>query len=102
MAPTALTVLSVARTGCNVTAMASDYSDAQIERVVDHVVVEHGTVPNDELYHSLVAGSVNLSIAATRSRCASGCTVTAASAKSSPAPPSVVAMTGSPADAASR
>ena len=46
-----------------VATLASDYSDAgasTVERVVDHVVVEHGTVPNDELYHALVPGSVNL------------------------------------------
>jgi len=30
-----------------------------IERVVDQVVVEHGTVPNDELYLQLRAGSSN-------------------------------------------
>ena len=29
-------------------------------RPVDAVVVEHGTLPNDELYHALVPGSVNL------------------------------------------
>ncbi len=46
-----------------VATLASDYSDtgaSTVERVVDHVVVEHGTVPNDELYHALVPGSVNL------------------------------------------
>ncbi|MEQ6902086.1 NADH:flavin oxidoreductase [Nocardioides sp. YIM 152588] len=43
-----------------VAVLASDYADAPIERVVDHVVVEHGTVPNDELYHDLVPGSSNL------------------------------------------
>ena len=43
--------------------LASDYSDdpaSVLEREVDHVVVEHGTLPNDELYLSLVAGSTNL------------------------------------------
>jgi NADPH-dependent 2,4-dienoyl-CoA reductase/sulfur reductase-like enzyme len=43
-----------------VATLASDYVDAALERAVDHVVVEHGTVPNDELYHALVPGSVNL------------------------------------------
>jgi len=43
-----------------VATLSSDYADAPLERVVDHVVVEHGTVPNDELYHALVPGSSNL------------------------------------------
>ncbi len=43
-----------------VATLASDYADAVLERVVDHVVVEHGTLPNDELYHALVPGSTNL------------------------------------------
>lgn len=43
-----------------VATLASDYSEVQVARTVDHVVVEHGTVPNDELYVDLVAGSVNL------------------------------------------
>jgi len=38
----------------------SDHADRYVERVVDHVVVEQGTVANDELYHELVPGSVNL------------------------------------------
>ena len=37
----------------------SEYADRYLERVVDAVVVERGTRPNDELYHQLVAGSVN-------------------------------------------
>ena len=40
--------------------LISEYSDVVLERVVDHVVVEHGTMPADELYHALVPGSVNL------------------------------------------
>lgn len=41
--------------------LASEYAPgADVERHVDHVVVEHGTTPNDELYHDLVPGSVNL------------------------------------------
>jgi 2,4-dienoyl-CoA reductase-like NADH-dependent reductase (Old Yellow Enzyme family) len=38
----------------------SDHADRYVERTVDHVVVEQGTTPNDELYHDLVPGSVNL------------------------------------------
>jgi N-methyl-L-proline demethylase len=37
----------------------SDYTDVELEREVDHVVVEHGTLPNDELYLDLVAHSTN-------------------------------------------
>lgn len=40
--------------------LASDYSDLVVEREVDHVVVEHGTTPNDELYVDLKTGSTNL------------------------------------------
>lgn len=47
-------------TGRLVATLSSEYADAPHERVVDHVVVEHGTVPNDELYLDLVAGSRNL------------------------------------------
>ena len=44
-----------------VAVLASDYlPGAEVERLVDHVVVEHGTVPNDELYLDLVAASRNL------------------------------------------
>lgn len=43
-----------------VATLASDYTDQPLERVVDHVVVEHGTVPNDELYQELVPASTNL------------------------------------------
>jgi 2,4-dienoyl-CoA reductase-like NADH-dependent reductase (Old Yellow Enzyme family) len=38
----------------------SDHADRYVERTVDHVVVEQGTTANDELYHDLVPGSVNL------------------------------------------
>ena len=38
----------------------SEYAGTETHRVVDAVVVEHGTLPNDELYLDLVAGSVNL------------------------------------------
>lgn len=43
-----------------VATLGSDYTDRTWTRSVDAVVVEHGTVANDELYFSLVAGSVNL------------------------------------------
>ena len=37
----------------------SEAADREIERIVDHVVVEQGTVPNDELYFGLLPGSTN-------------------------------------------
>ena len=37
----------------------SEHADLYPQRVVDHVVVEQGTRPNDELYHGLVPGSRN-------------------------------------------
>jgi 2,4-dienoyl-CoA reductase-like NADH-dependent reductase (Old Yellow Enzyme family)/thioredoxin reductase len=37
----------------------SEYAEESLSRVVDHVVVEHGTLPNDELYLDLVPHSVN-------------------------------------------
>jgi 2,4-dienoyl-CoA reductase-like NADH-dependent reductase (Old Yellow Enzyme family) len=40
--------------------LASDYTERRWERVVDRVVVEHGTLPVDDLYLDLVPGSVNL------------------------------------------
>lgn len=40
--------------------LASDYTDRTWQRQVDTIVVEHGTLPNAELYHALVPGSVNL------------------------------------------
>jgi hypothetical protein len=40
--------------------LANAYSDAPVERTVDDVVVEHGTVPVDELYDELKSGSRNL------------------------------------------
>ena len=40
--------------------LADDYAGTEQRRVVDQVVVEHGTLPNDELYRELVPGSVNL------------------------------------------
>ncbi|WP_328766859.1 hypothetical protein [Streptomyces sp. NBC_00286] len=38
----------------------SEYTEAETERIVDQVVVEHGTLPNDELYVDLLPGSTNL------------------------------------------
>ncbi|MCH1866228.1 FAD-dependent oxidoreductase [Nocardioides sp. CFH 31398] len=40
--------------------LGSDYTDRTWRREVDAVVVEHGTVPADDLYHRLVPGSTNL------------------------------------------
>lgn len=37
----------------------SEYADLEVTRVVDQVVVEHGTLPVADLYHDLVAGSRN-------------------------------------------
>ena len=42
-----------------VAVLGSDYTDRVVERAVDHVVVEHGTLPNDELYLDLVPQSTN-------------------------------------------
>jgi 2,4-dienoyl-CoA reductase-like NADH-dependent reductase (Old Yellow Enzyme family) len=42
-----------------VATLRSDYSDVEVERHVDHVLVEHGTLPNDELYFDLVPHSTN-------------------------------------------
>jgi NADPH-dependent 2,4-dienoyl-CoA reductase/sulfur reductase-like enzyme len=38
----------------------NEYAHVTRQRVVDQVVVEHGTLPSDELYFALVAGSSNL------------------------------------------
>ena len=40
--------------------LGSDYTPRTWEREVDMVVVEHGTLPNDEIYFDLIAGSTNL------------------------------------------
>ena len=39
---------------------SNEYGGPDIEREVDHVVVEHGTLPVDGLYHELRQGSSNL------------------------------------------
>jgi 2,4-dienoyl-CoA reductase-like NADH-dependent reductase (Old Yellow Enzyme family)/thioredoxin reductase len=52
---------SVQREGGELVAMVgSDYGGVRKERRVDHVVVNHGTVPNDELYFALKPLSRNL------------------------------------------
>ncbi|WP_114907192.1 NADH:flavin oxidoreductase [Ornithinimicrobium murale] len=57
----ALRLGAVRRTGGRLTAeLYSEYADRPLERTVDRVVVEHGTLPNDELYVDLVGGSSNL------------------------------------------
>ena len=43
-----------------VATLGSDYAERTEERRVDQVVIEHGTLPADELYHALVPKSVNL------------------------------------------
>jgi 2,4-dienoyl-CoA reductase-like NADH-dependent reductase (Old Yellow Enzyme family)/thioredoxin reductase len=54
-------VVSVRREGNRLAAtLGSDYGPRREERLVDQVVVEHGTLPADELYHALRPGSVNL------------------------------------------
>jgi len=37
----------------------SDYGDHPYRISADHVVIEHGTLPNDEIYHDLIAHSDN-------------------------------------------
>ena len=39
--------------------LGSDYGDERTEREVDQVVIEHGTLPADDLYHALKPLSVN-------------------------------------------
>ena len=51
---------AVRRDGNKLTAvLGSDYQDGTEERQVDQVVVEHATLPLDELYFALKEGSVN-------------------------------------------
>jgi|TARA_B100000315_G_scaffold77772_1_gene71079 2,4-dienoyl-CoA reductase-like NADH-dependent reductase (Old Yellow Enzyme family)/thioredoxin reductase len=40
--------------------VGSDHSEHRTTRTVDHVVVDHGTLPNADLYFDLKAGSTNL------------------------------------------
>ena len=54
-------LLLVAREGTRLAAVVgSDYGATRETRLVDQVVVEHGTLPLDELYFALKPGSVNL------------------------------------------
>jgi hypothetical protein len=41
---------------------ANDYGGPEIERRADHIIIEHGTVPLDELYQALRAGAANQGI----------------------------------------
>lgn len=40
--------------------LRSEYAELERERAVDHVVVEHGTLPHADLYWELLPGSTNL------------------------------------------
>ncbi|WP_432108131.1 FAD-dependent oxidoreductase [Streptomyces sp. AA1529] len=53
---------SVHRTGDGrlAAALRSEYAATEAERTVEHVVVEHGTLPNADLHHELLPGSRNL------------------------------------------
>ncbi len=42
-----------------VATLRSEYADLEVERLVDHVVVEHGTLPVDDLYLDLVPYATN-------------------------------------------
>jgi N-methyl-L-proline demethylase len=54
-------LVSVRREGNALLAvLGSDYGDTQVERRVDQVVVEHGTLPDETLYEALKPLSVNL------------------------------------------
>ena len=53
-------LLSLRRDGNRVAAiLGSDYSDTTEERSVDHVVIEHGTLPSADLYFALKDLSIN-------------------------------------------
>jgi 2,4-dienoyl-CoA reductase-like NADH-dependent reductase (Old Yellow Enzyme family)/thioredoxin reductase len=54
-------LISVRRDGnALVTVLGGDYGEARVERIVDQVVVEHGTLPDETLYEALKPLSVNL------------------------------------------
>jgi hypothetical protein len=54
-------VVAAARAGNRLTVtLGSDYSDRREQREVDQLVVEHGTLPLDELYFDLKPLSANL------------------------------------------
>jgi N-methyl-L-proline demethylase len=42
-----------------VATLRSEYADLEVERHIDQVVVEHGTLPNDDLYFDLVPHASN-------------------------------------------
>ena len=51
---------SIARAGNKLKAtFTNEYGGPDIERIVDHVVIEHGTVPADEIYHACRSRSRN-------------------------------------------
>ena len=53
-------LVSVRREGNRLAAMLeNEYAKTSQERLVDQIVVEHGTLPLDELYFDLKAGSIN-------------------------------------------
>lgn len=55
-----LELTSVRRAGNRLLATFwNEYAESEVEIEADHVVVEHGTLPADELYHALKAGSTN-------------------------------------------
>ena len=54
-------LLSVRREGnALVAVLGGDYGETRVERSVDQVVVEHGTLPDEALYEALKPASVNL------------------------------------------
>ncbi|UYM04382.1 oxidoreductase [Solicola gregarius] len=55
-----LTAVAKAEGGRLAATLRNEYTRSTVDRIVDHVVVEHGTLPNDELYMDLVAESTNL------------------------------------------
>lgn len=54
-----LTAVARGSDGRLVATLTHEYSGRTVDRVVDRVVVEHGTLPNDELYLALRPGSTN-------------------------------------------
>ena len=54
-------LIAVRRQGNTLVAvLGSDYGEARVERIVDQVVVDHGTLPDETLYEALKPLSVNL------------------------------------------
>ena len=54
-------LISISRKGNALSCViGSDYSDATTERTVDQVVIEHGTLPLEDLYYQLKSSSKNL------------------------------------------